>query len=294
MKVLITGANGFLGYYMVEQLLKNNHVVIATGKGESKLPFTNEHFVYEAMDFTAVEAVTTVFEKHQPTHIIHAGAISKPDECEVNKPLADAINIEGTAILLRAAKEYAATFLFCSTDFVFDGERGMYAEDDTPNPVNYYGLTKLRAEALVKQYEYNWSIVRTVLNYGKPFNKRNNIVTIVREKLERGEVYEVFNDQVRTPTYAGDFAWGITAMLEKNAAGIYNICGEDVLTPYEIAMATAAFLQLDTSLIKKITTADWVQAAKRPPKTGLVIDKAKRDLGYQPTSFKEGIRKTLE
>ncbi|MGG9963541.1 SDR family oxidoreductase [Ferruginibacter sp. SUN106] len=293
MKILITGANGFLSYYMVDQLLNNNHTVIATGKGESRLPFIHPHFMYEELDFTNAGAVAAIFAKHQPTHIIHAGAISKPDECELNKPVADKVNIEGTAILLAAAKDYAAVFLFCSTDFIFDGIKGMYNEEDTPAPVNYYGETKVKAEALVQQYPHHWNIVRTVLNYGKPFNKRNNILTIVQEKLEKGEAYEVFHDQVRTPTYAGDFAWAINAMLEKNVNGIYNICGEDVLTPYEMAVATGAFLQLDTSLIKKITAKDFVQAAKRPLKTGLDITKAKRDLGYQPVSFNEGLKKTL-
>ncbi|GAB2815773.1 SDR family oxidoreductase [Ferruginibacter profundus] len=293
MKVLITGANGFLGYYVVEQLLNNNHVVIATGKGERRLPFVHHHFIYEELDFTDAGAVTVIFAKHRPTHIIHAGAISKPDECELNKPVADKVNIDGTAILLAAAEEYHAAFLFCSTDFIFDGIKGMYNEEDAPAPVNYYGETKVKAEALVQQYPQQWSIVRTVLNYGKPFNKRNNILTIVREKLERGEAYQVFHDQVRTPTYAGDFAWALATMLEKNVTGIYNICGEDVLTPYEMAIATGNFLQLDTSLIKKITAADFVQAAKRPLKTGLDITKAKRDLGYQPVSFKEGLRRTL-
>ena len=181
-----------------------------------------------------------------------------------------------------------------STDFVFDGEKGMYKEEDVVQPVNYYGETKVKAEELVQQYEHNWSIVRTVLVYGKPFNKRNNILTIVREKLENGEDYAVFNDQVRTPTYAGDLAKAMVAMIEKNVHGIYNICGKDVLTPYEMAVATAAFLQLDTTLIKKITEKDFVQHAKRPLKTGLVIDKAKKDLDYQPLSFKEGLKKTLE
>jgi dTDP-4-dehydrorhamnose reductase len=294
MKVLITGVNGFLGYYMVEQLLNNNHEVIATGKGESRLSFAHTNFVYEEMDFTNAATVAAIFAKYQPTHIVHAGAISKPDECELNKPLADKVNIDGTAILLAAAKDYNAIFLFCSTDFIFDGIKGMYSEEDTPAPVNYYGETKVKAEALVQQYPHQWSIVRTVLNYGKPFNKRNNILTIVQEKLEKKEPYEVFHDQVRTPTYAGDFAWAITAMLEKNVSGIYNICGEDVLTPYEMAVATGAFLQLDTSKIKKITAADFVQAAKRPLKTGLDITKAKLDLGYQPVSFNEGLKKTLE
>jgi len=294
MKVLITGSNGFLGHYLAQQLLTNHHQVIATAKGGNRLSFQHPGLVYEEMDFTDTSIVNAVFDQHRPSHIIHAGAISKPDACELNKPLADEVNITGTAILLAAAKRYATTFLFCSTDFVFDGIRGMYTEDDERNPVNYYGITKLHAEELVKKYDHTWSIVRTVLVYGKAFNKQNNIETVIKNKLEKGERYEVFSDQVRTPTYAEDFAKGVAAMLEKNVTGIYNICGEEILTPYDMAIAIAEYLKLDTSLIKKATAADFVQAAVRPPKTGLTIDKAKRDLGYQPVSFKEGLAKSLQ
>ena len=294
MKILITGTNGFLGHYIIEKLISLNHSVIATSKGANRLAFTHPNFIYEEMDFTNEETVNTIFKKHQPEYVVHAGAVSKPDDCEKNKPLADKINIDGTAIVLNASKKYAADFLFMSTDFVFDGERGMYTETDTANPVNYYGETKVKAEELVRQYEHAWCIVRTVLVYGKPFNKRNNILTVIREKLEKAEPYDVFNDQVRTPTYAGDLVTAMAAMIEKKVNGIYNICGEEIYTPYEMAIATAEFLQLDKSLIKKITAKDFVQAAKRPLITGLTIDKAKKDLDYKPVSFKEGLTRTLE
>lgn len=293
MKILITGVNGFLGYYFIEKLIANNHHVIATGKGENKLPFNSPYFVYETMDFTDAAVVDQIFLQYRPAYIIHAGAISKPDECEKNKPLADKVNVEGTAVLLQAAKEYAAGFLFLSTDFVFDGEAGMYKETDAVNPVNYYGTTKVKAEELVQQYEFTWAIVRTVLVYGKPYTKRNNVLAIVREKLEKGELYEVFNDQVRTPTYAEDIANAVVVMLEKNVSGIYNICGDEVMTPYDMAVSVAEFLNLDTSLIKKITEKDFILPAKRPLKTGLNITKAKTQLEYRPISFKEGLKKTL-
>ncbi|MEI9958992.1 MAG: SDR family oxidoreductase [Ferruginibacter sp.] len=293
MKICITGVNGFLGNYFIEQLLKSGHQVIATNRGQSKVNFAHENFIYEEMDFTDAALVNAILQKHQPAYVIHSGAMSKPDDCEKNKPLADKINIDGTAIMLQAAKAIGAGFLFMSTDFIFDGATGMYTETATTNPVNYYGETKVKAEALVTQYEHNWSIVRTVLVYGKPYNKRNNILTIVREKLENGESYDVFNDQVRTPTYAQDLAKAIVSIIEKKATGIYNICGKDVLTPYDMAVATANYLQLDASLIKKITAKDFVQPAKRPPITGLDISKAKNDLGYEPISFEEGLRRTL-
>jgi dTDP-4-dehydrorhamnose reductase len=184
--------------------------------------------------------------------------------------------------------------LFISTDFVFDGKAGFCKEIDTVQAINYYGQTKVAAEKLVQLYKYDWSMVRIALVYGKPQLGRNNIVTLVKEKLERGEEYKVFSDQVRTPTYVEDVAVGILLMLQKNAKGIFHIAGQDVLSPYEIAIATAKYLKLDESLIKNITATDLVQPALRPAITNFNIDKAKNELGFTPISFKDGLRKTLE
>jgi dTDP-4-dehydrorhamnose reductase len=294
MKILITGANGFIGYYLCEQLLAKHHTVVATGKGDCRLPFGAETgFFYESMDFTDPFNVHDVFEEHKPDAVIHAGAMGKPDECEQNQWLAYTVNTEGTITLLLNAEEHKSFFLFISTDFVFDGERGMYGEDDIPAPVNFYGKSKLEAEEAVKEYEYEWAIARTVLVYGKPQLGRSNLLTIVKEKLEKGEAYNVLDDQVRTPTYVEDLARGIVTMIEKNATGIYHLSGEDILTPYQMAIKTADYLGLDPSLVKRVTAAEFSQSAKRPLRTGFVIDKAKKDLGFQPLSFNEGLKKTF-
>ena len=294
MKVLITGANGFLGYYLTKQLLGEYYEVIATGKGENRLPFyEGKHFKYVAMDFTDPFAVHDVFEKHKPGLVVHAGAMSKPDDCEQNQWQAYLTNVEGTITMLLNAAEQKSFFVFISTDFIFDGEKGMYSEDDNPGPVNFYGKTKMEAEDAVKEYEYDWTIVRTVLVYGKPAAGRGNILSVVKEKLEKGEEYSVFDDQVRTPTYVGDLASGIVSVLEKRATGIYHLSGMNVLTPYEMACKTADYLGLNKSLIKKVTATEIIQAAKRPVKTGFIIAKARKELGYAPIPFEEGLMKTF-
>jgi dTDP-4-dehydrorhamnose reductase len=293
MRVLITGANGFIATYLIPALLTQGHTVIATGKGECRLSLPGLQFVYESMDFTDPFAVHDVFEKYLPEIVVHAGAMSKPDDCEKDQWAAFVVNVEGTVTLLTNAAAYGSHFIFLSTDFIFDGARGMYNEDDAPGPVNYYGKTKLEAEEAVRDYEYDWAIVRTVLVYGKPQDKRGNILSVVKEKLEKKEEYAVFNDQVRTPTFAGDLAAGIVAMIKKKAKGIYHLSGEEVLTPYEMACRLAAYFGYDSSLIKKVTAAEFKQPAVRPLKTGFDISKAKRELGYAPVSFDEGLKKTF-
>lgn len=293
MKILVTGANGFLGYYLVKQLLQENHTVIATGKGENRLPFKTGNFLYEEMDFTDPYAVHDVFEKHGPDIVVHSGAMGKPDDCELNQMLAYLVNVEGTVHLLTNAEEKKSFFIFLSTDFVFSGEKGMYSESDAARPVNYYGRTKLEAEEAVQDYPYGWAIVRTVLVYGPNHAGRHNLVSLVKEKLEKGEHYSVVNDQQRTPTYVEDLARAIVSIIDKKATGIWHISGNDLLTPYDMAVKTAEHLGLDAGLIRKTSSAELGQAAKRPPKTGFNIEKARKNLGYDPLSFEEGLKRML-
>ena len=292
-KILLTGANGFIGYYTTKFLLEKNFIVIASGKGPSRLPFQSEQLHYETLDFTIESEVKKVFAKHQPQVIIHCGAISKPDDCELNRDSAFLINVTGTVHLLKYASMYKSFFLFLSTDFVFDGKKGMYIEEDETGPVNYYGRTKELAEKEVMQYAYAWSIVRTVLVYGKPFLNRQNILTNTANSLRIKEPLKIFNDQVRTPTYVEDLAKALVRIIESNATGIFHISGKDVMTPYQMAIATAEFLNLDRSLISCVTESDFDQPARRPLITGFDISKAAEVLEYQPLSFREGLERTF-
>ena len=294
LKVLVTGANGFLGYYLAEQLLSKNYFVIATGKGACRLPFRSQNFIYETMDFTNADGVKQIFEKHRPAVIVHSGAMSKPDECELNKEAAFLTNVTGTLHLLNQAALLKSFFIFLSTDFIFSGEKGMYKEDDEAQPVNYYGQTKLLAENEVKKYSGDWSIVRTVLVYGRPYLNRQNILTGVAAALQKGENLKIFNDQLRTPTYVEDLAGSIIQIIEKKVKGIYHISGEDVRTPFEMCIDLANHLHLDVSLITEVTENDFQQPARRPLKTGFDISKAKRELNYQPVSFAEGLKRTFQ
>src|SRR5688572_19586277 len=148
-KVLITGANGFVGNYL-SSLFASEYEVVATGKGDSRLFFAHPNLRYQPMDITSRDDIRNVFAGVQPDIVIHSAAMSKPDECETNKEAAWLTNVTATQWLLEASA--GGFFIFVSTDFIFDGERGLYKEDDEPGPVNYYGKTKLAAEELVKKY----------------------------------------------------------------------------------------------------------------------------------------------
>jgi dTDP-4-dehydrorhamnose reductase len=159
-----------------------------------------------------------------------------------------------------------------------------------PDPLSYYGNSKLVAEMMLQASGLHWAIIRTVLVYGIAGDlSRSNIILWVKKKLEAGERIKVVHDQWRTPTLVQDLAMGCKLIAEKKAAGIYNIAGRDFLTPYEMAIRTAGFFSLDDSLIEKADATTFTQTARRPARTGLNIEKARTILGYEPHSFEEGI-----
>ena len=283
--VLITGTGGFVGTYLIS-LLAQDYKIIACSRSPLADAIFQPNIYPEILDFRYAEEVNRLVQKHKPHFVVHAGAMSKPDDCELNKELAYETNVTGTKNLLQAALKHNSFFLFLSTDFVFDGISGFYKEDDpTGIPVNYYGHTKLLAEQAVTKYTHAWSIVRTVLVYGKPLAGRHNILTLVKEKLGRGEGYNVFDDQVRTPTYVEDLVHAIKTIIDYKKEGLFHISGEDVFTPYGIAVEVARYLGKDERLLNKTDQKSFIQSAMRPLKTGFNITKAKTELNYKPTPF---------
>lgn len=296
MKILVTGANGLLGQHLVKILLETGHHVVATGKGPCRLLYKEKHaFIYYPINITDDEAVGTMMEKERPAVVVHAAAMTQVDECQLNQQLCEDINVKATAQLLLQAESISSHFIYISTDFVFDGEKGDYSEEDHLNPVNWYGFTKVQAESIVETSEIPWAIVRTCLVYGNTiFGTRSNIVSWVKQNLENGKAIKVVSDQWRTPTYVEDLARGILLIIQKKATGIFHISGKDKATPFDIAIATANLFKLDTSLIEKVNASTFSQPAKRPPKTGFNISKASGQLGYVPVSLAEGLRKMYE
>ena len=295
-KILVTGANGFLGQHLVNLLLQQGYAVIAVAKGPNRLPFeATETFVYYDVDITNDFLLNAVLEKEKPFTVVHAAAMTQVDDCQLNQPECEAINVRATAQLLLSAEAYSQHFIYISTDFVFDGEKGDYAEADDMNPVSWYGFTKVQAESIVETSEIPFAIVRTCLVYGNTLTgTRSNIVSWVKDNLAAGKHIKVVNDQWRTPTWVEDLAKGIWLVIEKNATGIYHISGKDKLTPYDIAIKTAAFCGFESVLIEKADAASFSQPAKRPPRTGFNISKARAELGFEPVGFDEGLLKTLQ
>lgn len=290
MRILITGSNGLLGQKLVQKLAGVAGVqVIATARGQNRLPFT-AGYTFASLDITDKQQVDEVFGQHVPEVVIHTAAMTNVDQCETEKEECWKLNVTATEYLLEAAEKTGSFFLHLSTDFIFDGADGPYTEEAEANPVSFYGWSKYAAEKLVMHSRLKWAIARTILVYGIAHDmSRSNIILWVKNSLESGKAIQVVNDQWRTPTLAEDLAEGCILIARQRAEGIFNISGKDLLTPYQMAIMTADYFGLNKSLINETDGSQFRQTARRPARTGFILDKPVKVLGYSPKSFAEGI-----
>ena len=291
MKILVTGSNGLLGQKIVRQLKKNNKLFLATSIGENRNPDCPSAF-YRSLDISNQEEVNRVFVEYNPDAVIHTAAITNVDYCETNLEICQKVNVTATAYLFNAAQKVDASFSLLSTDFVFDGEKGNYTESDEPNPLSVYAQSKVDAERiLINSENKNWSIVRTIIVFGEGNNlSRSNIVLWAKEALSSGKELNIIDDQFRAPTWADDLAWACIKIAELHKNGIYHISGPETFSIYDLVLRVAKFCGLDTVSLKKTTSESLNQAARRPPKTGFDLGKARAEIDYRPMSFEDSLK----
>ncbi|HYK77194.1 MAG TPA: SDR family oxidoreductase [Daejeonella sp.] len=289
-KIMVTGSNGLLGQKLTDSVLTNKQIeLIATSKGADRHPRKGT-YIYAELDVCDAENVRQVLEKYRPDAIIHTAAMTNVDSCENDKENCWLLNVKAVENLVRECERLNIHLIHLSTDFIFDGEDGPYTEEAEPNPLSYYGHTKLEAEKLVQAAKCPWAILRTIIVYGIVNDmSRSNIVLWAKGALEKNTPINVVNDQWRMPTLAEDLAECCLLAVEKKATGIYNASGKDMLSIMELVEQVADFWGLDKGLIRPISSKSLNQAAPRPVKTGFILDKTIRELGYQPHSFKEGL-----
>jgi len=287
---MVTGSNGLLGQKITDLALLNSEIeLFATSKGPNRHP-SKSGYLYFDLDICDPDQTAALIAKLRPQVIIHTAAMTNVDACENDQAACTQLNVHAVENISSLCKQYDIHLIHLSTDFIFDGENGPYAEDAKPNPLSFYGQSKLNAEQIIQASGCRAAILRTIIVYGIVNDmSRSNIVLWAKGALEKGESISVVNDQWRMPTLAEDLAACCLLAAQKEAQGVYNASGKDMMNMVELVEKVADFWKLDKNLIKPITSASLNQKAKRPPKTGFILDKSIRELGYQPHSFIEGL-----
>ncbi|MCU7787760.1 NAD(P)-dependent oxidoreductase [Pyrobaculum sp. 3827-6] len=276
MKVLLTGAAGFLGSRLLAVLLEKGYDVVAVFHRRVP-PVEHPRLVKVVGDLAEVDI--------PPADLaVHAAAMTDVDLCEVDRPACWRSNVLATR---RVASKMPTIYI--STDYVFPGDRGLYKEDDVPSPVNFYGLTKLLGEEAVLA-RGGW-VVRTSGVYGVGGGKKSFPEAVV-ERLSKGDVISAVADQFYSPTYAGLLAEAIAELLERDRPRVLHVAGPR-LSRLEFATAIAEAFGLPKELIKPSKMADMRWVARRPADSSLDVSLAKSllktpfwDLGESLNRFK--------
>jgi len=286
LKIIITGASGLYGSKLAKLAVSLGFEVYSSDVQELNV---SGNFV--KMDITNKEVVDETFRRIKPEVVIHAATLTDVDKCELNKELAWKINVEGTKNIIEAAKTSESFLMYISTDYVFSGEKGNYKETDMPNPINYYGLTKLKAEELVKtQSEY--FIARPSVIYGStPAAGKVNFALWLIETLKSNGKVKILTDQWNTPTLNTNLAEMTLEVAQRRVTGIYHLCGATRVSRFEFAELIAETFNLDKHLIDPSFSSQFTWPAKRPMDSSLDTSKAQSTLKNKPYTIQEALKR---
>jgi dTDP-4-dehydrorhamnose reductase len=287
LKVLILGCNGLLGQNLLNALPPEGgwQVVGSDLKPEPILP--ERLAAYHGLDIshrTDLEALVAVTA---PDWIFNAAALTDVDLCEREPELNNRINRDMVGWLAATGIPLA----HISTDYVFDGESGPYSEEDAVHPLSRYGSAKLESEALTFAGSHRSLVLRTITLWGKGNGMKTSFVEFVRKNLAAGKPVRIVTDQWGNPTLAEDLALAVWKLVSMGKSGLYHVAGSQWNSRFEWARAIAAFYGLDDGLIQPCLTADLKQAARRPLRSGLRIDKLKRETGFCPRDVEGQLRR---
>lgn len=284
-RILITGSNGMLGQRAVEFYSKNNKYEILCLSVEDKSVIKGVDYL--SCDLSDKENIKKAVYDFCPDSIINTAAYTNVDMSETERELAWKINVKGVEYLAEAARVIDAHLVHISTDYIFDGKNGPYNESAKPNPVGYYGRTKLASENTLKISGINYTVLRTNVLYGIAKKSRPDFVKWVVNKLRNNEQIRIVTDQINNPTFIDDLVQAINQVIEFRKFGIYNIGGPEFLSRFDFTLRIAEYFKLDQSLILPIKTIELNQPARRPLKSGLLTIKAQSELGFKPCSIEE-------
>lgn len=285
--VLITGANGLLGQKLCRDFSNSYKTVAADLHPESRVSLPN--LSYQSLDLTDGKALDLNVRRYEPALIINAASYTDVDGCEVHQSEAWAVNVDAVKNLVEVCQERKIKLIHLSTDYVFDGENGPYSEDDPPNPVNFYGETKLKSENLIKQSGIVSLIVRSNVLYGFGEKINKNFLLWLLEKLSTGDKLEIVADQFNNPTLADNLSECILEMVERDLSGIIHIGGAEYLSRYDFALKVAEKFGFENAHISPIKTETLKQKAKRPLSGGLRVEKAQSLLETKLLNVEEGL-----
>jgi len=278
-----------LGQKVVEILSRSSAQLLLTSLEENSV-FDEEILPYRHLDLSRRQDVHKLIDEFEPEYIVNTAAVTDVDLCEKDRSLAWRVNVSSVENLAYAAKLVGAKIIHLSTDYIFDGKNGPYAELDRPNPLSYYGRTKLASENVLFTSGVPSTILRTMVLYGIGQNVKQNFALWLHKNLKEGKPIRVVDDQFGNPTLVDDLAYAIVRIIELNRGGLYNVAGADIVSRYDFALALAKLYNFEKKLIAPVKSSIFKQPAPRPLKSGLIILKAQTELNVNMSGVEQGLK----
>lgn len=287
-RILVFGVNGMLGQRVTNHFVNMENVEFlgVSMEDASFIPGID----YLKVDISQRQEVKRAVLDFYPDFIVNAAAFTNVDLCESQRETAWKVNVKGVEFMCEGARITDAHLIHFSTDYVFNGKSGPYSENDKPDPVGYYGRTKLASENAIRLTAPSYTVFRINVLYGVAHYGRPDFVRWVVSSLRENKTIRIVKDQINNPTFIDDAVQGISKAIEFRKTGIYNIGGREFLSRLDFTYRIAGYFDLDKTLITVINTSELNQAARRPLNSGLYTIKAETELGFIPTDIEESFR----
>ena len=275
LKFLVTGSAGLIGRQVVKDLSETHEVFSCYNKSKP------EHGNIIKMDLLNHEMISNVMSEKKPDVVIHLGAMTAVDLCDAQQDNALKINSQATEILAKECSKINSFMVYVSTDYVFNGNSGLYKENDATNPLGFYGKSKLLGEKSIQNFSSNWCIARTSTPFGLHPTKKSFPIWVI-ENLQKQKQIDVLTDQFTSPTYVPSLSRMLIEISERHLTGIIHVAGASKISRYEMASLVSDKLGLDGKLLREISINDIKWEAQRPKDSSLNVSKAISILNQKP------------
>ena len=283
MKIIVLGGSGLVGNAILEKQWNNFEIISTNNKNKINIQNNRSVQIKLPEDFNHLN---TLLLTEKPDVVINTIAYSNVDFCESHKDECYSLHVKMNEKISTVCSKINSRLIFLSTDYVFDGKKGNYSEGDIPNPVNYYGYTKMLAEKLVLQHNKN-TVVRTSSIYG--WGERIRFLNFVLHDLRNKKEVLAYNNVSSTPTLIDDLVDALFEISKKDVSGILHVVGSSCLSRFDFVKAIAKKFKLNENLVKPISVKNAQLEAERPENTCLTNNKARKDLGVNFVTIEEGL-----
>ena len=283
MKYLVTGSAGLIGNQLVNDLEKSGEIVYSCYNNVKPI-----HGIPIQLDLLDLEGIHKIFKKIQPDIVIHCAALTDVEKCEIEPELANLLNVKATEVIAKEVEKICSYLVYISTDYVFDGNQGLYKETDLTNPLSNYGTTKLSGEKIIQDKTSRWSIIRTSTPFGKHYLKKTFPVWVY-ENLKINKKINILENQFTSPTYVPNLSEMILEIIFHRLEGFFHLAGSTKISRFEFAKMIATKFDLNLSLLNPVKIDSMPWKAIRPIDSSLDISKINTVLKTKPYTINQSL-----